>query len=103
MERKHGGGGWIYGGRRHFGEQRLDESLPWALERVAIDAEGLQGGKLGEPAGEGVHFIAPDADRVKLVKINEGIREGADTGRVCDEDAEVQKVGEKDREDAQGV
>jgi hypothetical protein len=50
-----------------------------------------------------MHFIAPDADRVKLVKINEGIREGADTGRVCDEDAEVQKVGEKDREDAQGV
>lgn len=103
MKRKHRSGKRVYWGRGNFGEQRFNESLPRALERVAIDVERLQGGKQGEPAGEGMHFISTNTDCMKLVEIDEGIGKGADAGRVCDDDREVLEIRKKDGEDAQRV
>lgn len=90
MEREHGGRERVYRGRGYFGEEGFDEGLPRALEGIAIDVEGLEDGQQREPAGQGVHFVSPDTDRVKLVKIDQSVGQSADAGRIRNDDAKMQ-------------
>jgi hypothetical protein len=64
---EYGAGGGIYGSHGNLCEKGFDECFPRTLERVSVDAQGFEGGEKTEPAGEGVHLVSADRERMEFV------------------------------------